>query len=372
MSKNKHIAVERTMDNANPIGHYTMTLRDRNENIIQQGTYPIHSAIFQYWQILYNTIRSQGGTVYTRITGSGNGSMSHLVMRGAGTGSSNDARGIVVGTSSAAVQLGDRGLGGFIQNGTGSNELTYSATVIGYDSATGKITLTQTFTNNALSTEPTVNEIGIAVQDTQREIDCILIVRDVPGSSYAMLLNSTLTVSYELEFPFGCQNHAMLFAKHQIARNTQNLELYDANGSLITQSSYSINDGVFGFVGATGDATRGIILGTNNDSEAFNTFVLGSQIVHGTNSGDLFYYESTISSYEFNNTLNNAAFYLSRVYKNKSGSTVTVREVGLSSNLAMGATNNTYLFDRRVLGSPVAVDPNDTLTITWAYRYTFT
>jgi hypothetical protein len=368
----KHIAVERTLDNANPIGRYTMTLRDRNHNIIQEGTYPIHSAIFQYWKILYNTIRSSGFNSYTQIGGVGTTSLNHLLITGAGTGGSTDARGIVVGTSSSAVQLTNVGLGGFIKNGSGANELTYNATVFTYDSATGRITLTNTFTNNAVSTEPTINEVGIAVEDTQTEDGLCLIVRDVPGSSYVVLKDAVLTVSYEFEFPFGLQNHAMLFAKHQIARNTANIGLYASNGSLVTASTFGTADGAFGFVGSIGADTRGIIVGTDATAGGFNTFVLGDKIVHGANTGELFHYESTISSFEVNNTLNSTGFYLSRVFKNKNTTTVTIREVGLSSNLAIGATNNTYLFDRRVLGSAVSVDPDESVTITWAYKYQFT
>jgi hypothetical protein len=370
MSKRVHIA--NTLDNANPIGRYTMTLRDRNQNIIQEGTYPIHSAIRQYWQVLYNTIRSSGSDIYTTILGSGTTFLEHMRITGAGTGGSADARGIVVGTSSAAVELGNLGLGGFIRNGSAANELTYSPTVFTYDSASGRITLTNTFTNNAVSTEPTVNEVGIAVEDSSAEDGLCLIIRDVPGSSYAMLLGAVLTVSYEFEFPFGLQNHAMLFAKHQIARNTVNIELYDNNGSLVTASTYGTATGAFGFVGDVGADKRGIIVGTDATAGGFNTFALGAQVIHGSNAGDLFHYDSTISTFEWDNTLNNAAFYLSRVFKNKGGSAVTVREVGLSSNLVVGATNNQYLFDRRVLGSAVTVDPDESLTITWAYKYTFT
>jgi hypothetical protein len=368
----KHIAVERTLSNANPIGRYTMTLRDRNHNIIQEGTYPIHSAIYQYWNILRNTIAGNGFNSYTTIVGVGTTSLNHLLIRGAGTGGSTDARGIVVGTSSTPVQLGDVGLEGFIRNGTNANELDYSPTVVTYDSATGRVTLTTTFTNSAVSTEPTVNEVGIAVEDTAAEDALCLIIRDVPGSSYAMLLGAVLTVSYELEFPFGLQNHAMLFAKHQIARNTTNIELYDGNGSLVTASTFGTDTGAFGFTGIVGADTRGIIVGTDDTAGGFNTFALGGKVAHGSNTGELFHYGSTISTFEWNNLLNSAGFYISRVFKNKNTTAVTIREVGLSSNLAIGATNNTYLFDRRVLGSAIEVSENESVTITWAYKYNFT
>jgi len=370
----KHIDVTHELENDKPYGHYTMTLRDRNQNIIKQDTYQVHSLIYQHWAILRNTMRSSGSDTYFRNGGTvgSTSSLAHMTMRGAGAGASNDARGIVVGTSSATVAIDNTRLGGFIESGTGANELSYGATVVGYNPATGTITLSQTFTNNAVSTEPTVNEVGIAVQTATSEIGVILLIRDVPGSSYAMLLGSVLTVSYELTWPFGCQNFAMLFARHQIARNTTNLELYDATGTLVSASSYGSADGAFGFVGDIGESTRGIIVGTGTGAEAFNTYALGTQIAHGTNTGELFHYESTVSSFDFSNIDNMAYFSLSRSYKNKSGASVNIAEVGLSSNATIGATNFTYLFDRRVLGTEIAVADNESVTVTWAYKYNFT
>lgn len=368
----KHIDVSRELANERPYGHYTMTLRDKNGNIIKQGTYQVHSLLHQHWAVLRNTMASSGFNAYTRIGGSGTSNLEHFLIRGAGTGGASDARGIVVGTSSTPVAIGNVGLGGFIQNGANANELTYSATVISYNDATGTITLSQTFTNDAVATEPTVNEIGIAVEDTGAETDLVLLIRDVPGSSYVMLLDSVLTVSYELTWPFGCQNFAMLFARHQIARNTANLSLYNATGTLVTATTFGTATGAFGFVGDIGAITRGIIVGNGTGSESFNTYALGTQIGHGTNTGELFHYDSTISSFDWNATDNMAYFSLSRAFNNKSGASITINEVGLSSNATIGATNFTYLFDRRVLGSAITVADNESVTVTWAYKYNFT
>lgn len=368
----KHIDVTRELANEKPYGHYTMTLRDRNGNIIKQGTYQVHSLIYQHWALLRNTMRSSGFDSYTSISNEGSFPVTHLTMRGGGTGGSTDARGIVVGTSNATVQLGNTGLGGFIRNGTAANELNYSPTIITYDPATGRITLSVEFVNDNATTDPTVNEVGIAVQDTAAETTLVVLVRDVPGSSYVVLFGATLTVSYELTWPFGCQNFAMLFARHQIARNTTNLELYNATGTLVTASTYGTASGAFGFVGGVGESTRGIIVGTGVGAEAFNTYALGTQIEHGEGAGELFHYGSTISSFDWDATDNMAYFSLSRAYKNKSGGSITINEVGLSSNATIGATNFTYLFDRRVLGSAITVADDESVTVTWAYKYNFT
>lgn len=367
----KHIDVTRELANAQPYGHYTMTLRDANGNIIKQGRYEVHSLIWQHWAVLRNTMASNGFNAYTRIGGSGTSNLEHMLIRGAGTGSPSDARGIVVGTSSTPVTLANVGLGGFIESGNSAGQLSYAATVIGYDDATGRITLSQTFTNDTAG-DIDVNEVGIAVEDTSAEFDLVLLVRDVPGSTFTLLPMAVLTVSYELTWPFGCQNFAMLFARHQIARNTTNLSLYNATGTLVSASTYGAGTGAFGFVGEVGDTTRGIAVGDGNAGEAFNTFALDSQIAHGTNAGELFHYASTVSSFSWDNSDNLAVFYLSRAFRNKSGANVNIAEIGLVSNATIGATNFTYLFDRRVLSANVELADGDDVTITWAFKYNFT
>jgi hypothetical protein len=372
MSASKHITVERELDNAEPIGTYTMILRDRNQNIVKQGTYPIHSIVQQYWEVLYNTANAVLTKSLRGVNGTTSQVLQMLNMRGCNLQSGfNDSRGIVVGTSSTAVQFNNLGLGGFIRTGSSANQLTYGLTDVTYDAATGKVTLTQTFTNDAVSTEPTINEVGIACFQSGSD-NPIMIVRDVPGSSYAMLLDAVLTVSYEFQLPFGCQNHAMLFARHQIARNISNLELYDSGGTLVSNATYASTAGAMGFVSGIGDDTRGIIIGNSSAAETFNTFAIGTKIPHGTNTGDLFHYESTISTLEIENvTTNTTSFYLSRVFLNKTASSIDINEIGLSSNIAIGTTNNSYLFDRRVLPSPISVASNESVTITWRYKYTF-
>jgi hypothetical protein len=365
-----NVVIDSRLGNEMPVGTYTMTLRDKNGNITKQGTYPIHSAIHQYWQFLWNTVRSQSSAVYQRVNG-GTFTLQHLNAR---AGGADGAMGIVVGTSNDAVNIGQTTLGGYIRNGTVAGELSYETVVVGYDADTGIATLTRQFTNNNATVDPTVNEVGVCLgTSTTQEIDGLVIIRDVPGSSYVVLFESTLTVSYQIQLPFGCKNHGALFMRHQIARNTTTIELFDSNGTSVNSSSFATGTGAFGFVANLEDDTRGIIVGNGNAVEEFNTFALDSKIVNGTNLGELHYFESTISGFEWSNTVSDTArFYLSRPFRNRSGGAVTIREVGLSSNFTIGATNNTYLFDRRVLASPISVSDGEIITITWAYKYDFT
>lgn len=363
----KRIHIESTLDNTEQVyGRYTMTLRDRNHNIIKQGEYPIRSIVNQYWRFLYNMLSSVQATTYVNASG-GNTTLTHI-QSDAG-GNAGNLMGILVGTSSAGVEYANNALGGYIAHGTGANQLSFGDSVVTYNAANGSATITRTFTNNNITTDPTVNEVALGISSTGIGMTA---VRDVPGSSYAMLYEATLTVSYEIQFPFGCQNTAMLLARHTMARNTTNLELYDSTGTLVSNASYAFATGAFGFTGRVGETHRGIAVGNASNVEAFNTFALFSSIPHGTNTGDLFYHDCTNSSLEVVTTTSNvSAFYFSRAFINKTNAAVTINEVGLVSNIIIGTTNNVYLFDRRVLGSPVNVASNEFVTITWAYKYTF-
>lgn len=365
MSKSIHI--ESTLDNGSQVyGTYTMTLRDRNHNIIKQGEYPIRSVVNQYWRILYNTLSTVGDASYTSANGSSS-AINHLSSDAGGT--SVQVMGILVGTSSAGVQYSDNALGGYIGRGIAPNELSFGDSVVTYDASNGRATITRTFTNNNATTEPTVNEVCIGISNNAIGITSI---RDVPGSSYAMLFEAVLTVSYEIQFPFGCQNFSMLFARHMMARNGSNFELYDGGGTLVSNATFATGTGAFGFVGRVGESHRGIAVGNSSAATTFNTFAMGTLIPHGTNAGDLFYHDCTNSSLEVVTTTSNvSAFYFSRAFINKTGSAVTINEVGLLSNAIIGTTNNVYLFDRRVLASPVSVASSEFVTITWAYKYTF-
>jgi len=365
----KRVAITSELDNKEVYATYTMTLRDRNDNIIKQGKYEVHSAIRQYWLMLYNMLSSNGTGNYTNILGNTQ-TLTHLQLRAGGT---TRTMGINVGTSSAAVQFNNTTMGARIAIGTAANQLVYNDNIIAYDAATGRATITRTFTNDNATTDPTVNEVGLCLADSAATDTGFVAIRDVPGSSYVVLFGATLTVSYEFQIPFGCQNMSMLLSRNQVARNTTNLELYDAGGTLVSSATYGIGSGGFGFVSGIGVQTQGIAVGAGDTATTFNTFAMQTPIAHGTGMDELLYYDSTVSSFELQtSTSNQAAFYLSRVFINRSAGAVTIKEIGLVSNATIGATNNTYLFDRRVLGSPISVDPDEQVTITWAFRYQFT
>jgi hypothetical protein len=366
----KRIDISSQLDNEKVYAHYTMVLRDRHGNIIKKGRYEVHSAIRQYWQMVYNVASSSGSNNYLNILGNTE-SITNLQLRAGGSG--NGTMGITVGTSSTAVSFNQTSLISRITNGTSPNQLGQAAMSVGYDPATGIATLSRTFINLNNTTDPTVNEVGMCLATSEATASGIVAIRDVPGSSYVVLFEAELTVTYEFQMPFGCQNLSMLLAKNLMARNNTNFELYNAAGTLVSSATVSTGAGAFGFVGGVGATARGIVVGEGDTATTFNTFEMEDQITHGGSSGELFHWDSSISSYEQEtSTTNTGRFFLARAFTNKGGSSVTIKEVGLVSNATIGATNNTYLFERRVLGSPITVAPDETVTITWAYTYQFT
>lgn len=370
MSKRLHI--DSTLDgNAKVYGMLKMALHDKEGNLLQSHEQPVESFINQYWLALWRLFTGDVGATYTSIN---NANTTLNFWTADGGGALNAYNGIVVGTSNAAVTLADVRLGGQIFTGNLANRLQYNVHDMTYNEADGTVTIRRTFTNNNATTDPTVQEAGICIATgNDTSAISVLVIRDVVGSSYVVLFGATLTVEYSLKWPFGTQNYAKLFARQTIARNTNDIEVYNATGTLITGSSFGSSDGVFALVSGLGSTTRGIVAGSGSGAEAFNTFAMGSQIGHGSNSGQLFYYDSTISSYELSTSGTNvAAFYLSRVIGNKSGSNVNIAEIGLVSNIAIGATNFTYLFDRRVMSPEIEVSNGETVTVTWGFKYNFT
>jgi hypothetical protein len=120
------------------------------------------------------------------------------------------------------------------------------------------------------------------------------------------------------------------------------------------------------------DDTYGVVVGTGTATVTPTDYCLASKIPHGTGSGQLDYDTHTISS---SYTSSSSYVEISRVFVNRSGSDVVVREVGLIAwnyfrdNTAV-RVDVKYLIARDVLPSPVRVKPLGSLTV--RYRISLT
>jgi hypothetical protein len=122
--------------------------------------------------------------------------------------------------------------------------------------------------------------------------------------------------------------------------------------------------------GDAGDASQGIIVGTSDTPNTLTTYALGGKIAHGSGSGQLVYGAETLEDVT-NPSGNDLQFRITRTFTNNSGSTITVKEVGLLVKKYDGESNTrSWLIARDVLPSPVDVPDGATLTIRYVVKIT--
>jgi hypothetical protein len=304
----------------------------------------------------------------------------HGIHTGTGGRLGNDAGGgtnaynsIIVGSGSTAVAYANTALATQILHGSTSGLLLADPPTISYDATTGELTLTRQFENVNTVAGIAVNECGIRVGsgNLTSSTGGLLIVRDVLSSTLTVAQTEVLTVEYTILLPYGTNNYHRLFTKHLIGRDNDNMVLVNQSNSVV-EGTFGSGDGALNFVTTTMANNRGIVLGTGTTAESFSDVEMDTPIANGTGAGELVYLDSTNSTVSSNTTTSNySQWFLVRYFENRSGSNINVNEIGLVSNATINSTNQVYLFDRRVLASPVEVANNTTITAIWKFRYDF-
>jgi hypothetical protein len=112
----------------------------------------------------------------------------------------------------------------------------------------------------------------------------------------------------------------------------------------------------------TGVSTYGTVVGSSDTPVTRDDYKLGSQITHGSGTGQLMY-----SAMSIDTPVTYSTGYLvraTRVFTNNSGADITVKEIGLYINYA---GSNYFCVIRDVLTTPVTI-PNG---YSWTVRYNF-
>jgi hypothetical protein len=242
-----------------------------------------------------------------------------------------------------------------------------------YNTSTGEATITRVFTNNGTVAGIVVNECGIRVNSgsSTDSTGGLLIVRDVLSTAITVFETDTITVTYTIQLPYGANNYHRLITQHLITRNNDNMALVNQSGSVVQGSFGSANDAL-NFTTAIMRENRGIVVGTSSNAASFGDIDMGSLVSNGNSSGELVYGECTNTAIISSTTTSNfSAWYLTRYFENRSGSNITINEIGLVSNATINSTNQVYLFDRRVVSPSVVVEDNTIVTAIWEFRYNF-
>lgn len=131
----------------------------------------------------------------------------------------------------------------------------------------------------------------------------------------------------------------------------------------------SVNFGIFG---NTGDANRGIVIGTSSTAESLNDFALGAKIANGTAAGQFNYQLTVKDDPIFNAPSKKWSRDWTRSFHNNSGGSITVNEIGVQTTFGFeSGTPASYItcILRDVLSSGIVVGAGQKLTITYRFSY---
>jgi len=348
-------------------------VRDKNGNIVDKREQPGDSLVTNFWKIVYNWQAAQSVNLSGVVDL--NGTTDSVSLRGFRCdGALEGYQGIVTGSSSNVVAYFNTQMGAITLHGVGSNQISAHETSQSYDPATNTFEIVRTFTNaDTNAADITIREVGIAGSGESTFAgalgDAQLVCRDVLSSALVVPFEGQLTVIYTIQFSNGNYNYSRLFGS--MFSKTRSDRLVFTNIANITgvlaNRTIGTND-IFGLVATTaGDTTNGIVLGTSNASPTtLNTWALTTPVAHGDGSGQLFYYESTISSLEEDGATNSCRWYLNRVVQNRSGSPVTVNEIGLYTRFL----TNTFMVDRKFPDEGgVTISNGQFATFSWEFCY---
>jgi hypothetical protein len=107
-------------------------------------------------------------------------------------------------------------------------------------------------------------------------------------------------------------------------------------------------------------ATNGICVGTGNTAWSAANVALATLIAHGNSASQLSYAANSAVTASYTAGTKSWTLTMSRVFNNNSGSSITVKETGLSS-----FNGTQILLERSVLGVPVEVANGAQLTVTY-------
>ena len=112
----------------------------------------------------------------------------------------------------------------------------------------------------------------------------------------------------------------------------------------------------------------GIVVGTGSTAVAVANFAMGTIIAHGTSAGQFVYYGCWGLNYTTG--ASSASFDIERIFRNGSGGSIVVAEIGVYGMMADNSANgaNGYCILRDVLGATVTVLNGEYLKV----KYTIT
>ena len=124
-----------------------------------------------------------------------------------------------------------------------------------------------------------------------------------------------------------------------------------------------------GLYAAAGIDTFGIVVGTGNNPESFDSYVLGAKIASGNLAGQLSY---SLTDAPVVSTIGTAKIVSwVRYFNNNSGSEIIVNEAGVYTKGTYDNSSATYLMCRDLLAGGVSVPNTGQLKVTYTLQLTY-
>lgn len=125
-----------------------------------------------------------------------------------------------------------------------------------------------------------------------------------------------------------------------------------------------------GYLSPAGNDDWGILIGIGTDAESFEDYVLQTQIVDGTGSGEMSYVESESHSITYTAGTKVLKDEQGRYFNNNSGDTIGVNEVGMVTRGRVSG-DHSWLVARDKLASAVNVPDTGQLKVTYTIQLTY-
>jgi hypothetical protein len=163
--------------------------------------------------------------------------------------------------------------------------------------------------------------------------------------------------------------HCMIKPKHNTVSTVVLKDTSNADKTCYGSSSGAEIRSVIACGADAADASYGIVVGSSDLAFDKTHYNLQGKIAHGSGAGQLVYGAMAVEDYSEIDT--QARFRMTRTFTNSTGSTVTVKEIGIVFINYTTVTQQDILMARDVLTSPQAIPDGATLTARYTLYYSY-
>jgi len=145
---------------------------------------------------------------------------------------------------------------------------------------------------------------------------------------------------------------------------------YDGAAAYAMLNGVSAEGGSSGYRGSAASTAWGIIVGTSDSVESFESTALAALIAEGTGAGAMNYILGEVPTHSYDGPSKTWTVVHARYINNNSPGAITVNEVGMVDYDPVNA-NFRWLVVRDVLGTPVVVPAGGQLKVSFTFTLVF-